>query len=348
MVSPKSITRFFIVLLCFGILSLVSCDEKEDLFVNILAKPNIPQNLVITEITDTSLVVNWMPLEANVAVKDYLVYQDNVQVALDSSTTYKATGLDSNSEYTFSVRAINSVDNISDFSSVVSARTMGEEEMNLEKDRILIFTKTAGFRHESIEKGVSTFLAFGVQNDFEVDQTENSTDFNSENLNQYNAVVFLNTTGDILNESQQAEFEEYIRAGGSYMGVHAATDTEYDWPWYGQLVGAYFNGHPAIQQANITILDADHQATQHLENTWSRTDEWYNYKDINIDIDVLLMLDESSYEGGSNGTNHPIAWYHQFDGGRSFYTGGGHSEAAYDELDFQKHLLGGLFYCLKR
>jgi type 1 glutamine amidotransferase len=186
----------------------------------------------------------------------------------------------------------------------------------------------------------------GTENNFEISQTENSSDFNSANLGLYKTVVFLNTTGDVLDETQQLAFENYIKAGGSYMGIHAATDTEYDWTWYGQLVGAYFNGHPEIQNATMNVVDGNHQATEHLTADWVRTDEWYNFKDLNSNINVLLNLDETTYQAGTNGENHPIAWYHEFDGGRSFYTGGGHTEASYDEPDFQKHLLGGILYCL--
>ena len=132
------------------------------------------------------------------------------------------------------------------------------------------------------------------------------------------------------------------------MGVHAATDTEFDWPWYGQLAGAYFDNHPNIQEADMDVVNSEHPATAHLGTSWTRTDEWYNFRDMSANISVLLNLDESSYSGGEDGDNHPIAWFQEFDGGRSFYTGGGHTEASYEEPDFQQHLLGGIFYCLNR
>lgn len=218
-------------------------------------------------------------------------------------------------------------------------------------DQVLVFTKTSGWRHKSIEKGVQTLRELGKENAFEILQTEDSLDFNSANLKKYKLVVFLNTTLNVLDEKQQNVFEKYIQSGGSFMGIHAACDTEYEWPWFGKLVGAYFNGHPNnpnVREAVITIVDKSHGATEHLSDTWTRTDEWYNYKEINPDIKVIMKLDESSYEGGTNGDNHPIAWYHEFDGGRSFYTGGGHTKEAFDEPDFRKHLVGGLLYCLGR
>ena len=141
-------------------------------------------------------------------------------------------------------------------------------------------------------------------------------------------MVFLNTTGDVLNATQQTAFESYIRGGGGYVGVHAAADTEYDWPFYGNLVGAYFASHPAIQQANVRVENRAHAATAHLPQTWTRTDEWYNYRtNARSTARVLATLDESSYSGGGMGADHPHAWCKTFEGGRSFYTGGGHTQA---------------------
>ena len=160
--------------------------------------------------------------------------------------------------------------------------------------------------------------------------------------------MFLSTTMDVLGDEQQSAFEKYIQDGGSFMGVHAAADTEYEWPWYNKLVGAYFLSHPKQQTATIDVLDRNHPSTKHLADTWTHFDEWYNYKNINPDLNVLMKLDESSYEGGKNGDNHPIAWYHEYDGGRAFYTGLGHTEEAFDDLNFRQHLVGGIEYCLKR
>ena len=216
---------------------------------------------------------------------------------------------------------------------------------------VLAFTKTEGYRHASIEKGVQTLRELGRENGFIVLQTETAEDFNPDNLKNFKLVVFLSTTMDVLDNNQQQAFENYIRNGGSFMGIHAAADTEYDWPWYGKLVGAYFDSHPNdpnVRQAKMDVLVQDHPATAHLDPTWVRTDEWYNYKSWNANITVLVNLDETSYEGGTNGDRHPIAWYHEYDGGRAFYTGGGHTDASFDEPDFRKHLLGGVLWCFDR
>ncbi len=214
---------------------------------------------------------------------------------------------------------------------------------------VLTFTKTTGYRHQSIQKGVQTLRELGRENGFIVLQTETAEDFNEENLKNFKLVVFLSTTQDVLNEVQQRAFQNYINNGGAFMGIHAAADTEYDWPWYGELVGAYFESHPkGTPTAKVQVVNKEHPATAHLPNEWQRTDEWYNYKNLNPNVTVVMKLDESSYEGGTNGINHPIAWFHEFDGGRSFYTGGGHTEASFDEPQFRKHLLGAMEWCLGR
>lgn len=215
-------------------------------------------------------------------------------------------------------------------------------------DKVLVFTKTSGFRHKSIETGVKTIEELSKLNNFEITHTEDAAVFTPDSLKQYQLVIFLNTTGDILNADEEKAFESFIKNGGSFMGIHSATDTEYEWPWFGKLVGAYFLNHPEQATATIKRVNSKHPSTKHLQEKWVHYDEWYNFKSINQDINVLLNLDELTYEGGKNGENHPIAWYHEFDGGRSFYTGLGHTDESYAEPEFQQHLLGGILYCLKR
>jgi len=222
----------------------------------------------------------------------------------------------------------------------------GQQPGNSAGDRILVFHKTAGFYHKSIPAGVEAVKKIGRENGFAVDASDDATVFNAENLKKYKAVVFLSTTGDILNESQQDAFQQYIRGGGGFAGIHAAADTEYDWPWYNQLVGAYFKSHPKPQQATVVVVDKSHPSTRHLPDNWVRSDEWYNYKSIVPGLKVLCKLDETSYEGGQNGEEHPIAWFRDFDGGRSFYTGGGHTDESFNEPDFIRHLLGGIQYAM--
>lgn len=209
--------------------------------------------------------------------------------------------------------------------------------------RVLVFSKTAGFRHDSIPDGIAALRRLGEQHHVHVDATEDSSRFTDEQLANYDVVVFLSTTGDILNQEQQRAFERFIRSGRGYVGIHAAADTEYDWPWYGQLVGAYFKSHPAIQPAEILVAERGHPSTTHLPLRWRRTDEWYDYRDNpRGNVHVLMTLNESSYTGGVMGHDHPIAWCHEFDGGRAWYTGGGHTRESFTEPLFLEHILGGL------
>ena len=213
------------------------------------------------------------------------------------------------------------------------------------KFNILVFSKTNGFHHSSIPDGIRAIEALGAAHGFHVTSTTDSLQFNEQNLRKFAAVVFLNTTGDILGEEQQAALQNFIRSGHGFVGVHAASDTEYGWPWYNQLVGAYFISHPAQQQATLHVRDRQFIATKELPETWSKWDEWYNFKDTHWDeVNILITLDEHSIKGGANGDFHPVSWYRSFEGGRSFYTALGHTEASYTDSLFLQHLLGGIRY----
>ncbi|HCT76324.1 MAG TPA: hypothetical protein DGG94_15470, partial [Micromonosporaceae bacterium] len=208
--------------------------------------------------------------------------------------------------------------------------------------KVLVFSKTAGFRHSSIPNGIAAIQQLGAANGFSVTATEDANQFTTSNLAQYQAVVWLSTTGDVLNATQQTAFQSYIGAGGGFVGVHAAADTEYDWAWYGGLVGAYFSSHPATQQASIRVEDRGNASTAHLAPMWTRVDEWYNYRtNPRANTKVLASLVESSYSGGTMG-DHPITWCHNYGGGRSWYTGLGHAEESFADANFTRMLLGGI------
>ncbi|MEU6572504.1 ThuA domain-containing protein [Streptomyces sp. NPDC046805] len=213
--------------------------------------------------------------------------------------------------------------------------------------QVLVFSKTAGFRHDSIPDGIAALRQLGETGGFFVDATEDAGAFTPANLRRYDAVVFLSTTGDVLDDTQQRAFEGYIHQGGGYVGVHAAADTEYDWAFYGGLAGAYFQSHPAIQPATVNVEDRAHPATSDLARTWDRTDEWYNYRsNPRSRAHVLASLDESSYLGGTMNGDHPIAWCQDYQGGRAFYTGGGHTKESYADPAFRRHLLGGIRWAI--
>ncbi len=231
-------------------------------------------------------------------------------------------------------------------SGVTSASETSSGKIAAIKPRILVFTKTKGYYHESIPDGVAAIIKLGPENNFSVDTTADARYFTEDSLKNYAAVIFLSTTGNVLNADQQVAFERYIQAGGNFMGIHAATDTEYDWPWYNKLVGAQFASHPKQQKATINVLDKNHPATSFLPDTWERFDEWYNFKNVQPDLKVLANLDETTYQGGQMGDTHPFVWYHDFDGGRAFYTGGGHTKESYSDTLFLQHLLGGIKYAI--
>ena len=228
-------------------------------------------------------------------------------------------------------------------------------------ENVLVFYKVGGFPHTSRDEGVTMFQELGAANDFSVVATEDAAAFTTTNLANFDAVVFLSTTGEVLNDEQQEAFEGYIKGGGAYVGIHSATDTEYAWPWYGEMLGGYFRNHPAgTPTATVNISDPDEPSTEGLPANWARTDEWYNfqgptnpvvngggndYSPRNSGVKVLATVDESTYaedDGNATDDDHPVTWCSDFDGGHMWYTALGHTEASYSEANFRQHVLGGL------
>lgn len=212
--------------------------------------------------------------------------------------------------------------------------------------KVLLFSKTAAFRHESIEFGNQAITKLLNANSIQIDHTEDANYFTENKLKQYAAIIFFNTTGNVLDNQQQIEFEKYIQGGGGFVGIHSASDTEYEWPWYNQLVGAYFDGHPPIQDANLKCANKNELCCKHLPEIWTLNEEWYNFKSINPAIEVIMTIDEASYEGGKNGQQHPIVWKHHFDGGRSFYTAIGHKESTFTDPLYLQQLLVGVEFAM--
>jgi len=208
---------------------------------------------------------------------------------------------------------------------------------------VLVFSRTEGFRHGSITDGLAMMNTLATQRNWNVTTTEDNTFFTPANLSGFDVVVWLNTTGDVLDAPEEAAFQTYIEGGGGFAGIHSATDTEYDWAWYGELVGAYFDGHPAIQNGTIDVEITTHPATVDLPNPWMKSEEWYNFESNPRSIvDVLLTVDETTYSGGTMGDDHPISWAHTNKGGRAFYTALGHSGSNYTETNFVNHVRGGI------
>lgn len=214
--------------------------------------------------------------------------------------------------------------------------------------RVQAFTRTEGFRHDSIGAGLSLLGELEQRGAIALRATEDAAELVRE-LADTDVVVFLSTTGEILDDAQQDALESFVRAGGGFVGVHAAADTEYDWPFYGELLGARFESHPAVQTARIVVEAPDHPATAALPESWERDDEWYNFdRNPRDSVQVLLTLDESSYEGGSHGADHPIAWCQLLGRGRSFFTALGHTEASWSEPLFAQHIEGALRWAAAR
>lgn len=199
---------------------------------------------------------------------------------------------------------------------------------------VLVFSKTAGYHHDSIPDGQAALANVAASSGWTLTTTDDAAVFTDGGLEALDVVVFLSTTGDVLDADQQAAFERFIGAGKGFVGIHSASDTEYDWPFYGELVGAYFREHPAIQAADLKLEDPNDPTTAGLPTTWTRTDEWYAFSENpRPNVHVLLTLDESSYSPGTAtmGADHPVTWLHEYAGGRAFYTALGHTKQSYDE-----------------
>ena len=288
---------------------------------------------------------------------------------LDGDGTFETGGQNPDFTYnnpTGSMKSFAPVLRVSDNSGGSVTRTLAVNVFATGPDpsakfNVLLFSKTAAFRHTSIPAALTAIKKMGVDNNFSVDATEDGSNFNDAFLNRYDVVAFVETTGDVLTDPQQAAFQKWYEAGHGYVGIHSATDTEYTWPWYGQLTGAYFRDHPnGTPTATVVVEDTTDPSTQGLPARWVRTDEWYNfqtnvnpvvngggndYDPRNSGVHVLLKMDESTYvEGdGSDGVDddHPISWCNRFDGGRMFYTAMGHTDGTYSEPGFVSHLLAG-------
>jgi type 1 glutamine amidotransferase len=217
--------------------------------------------------------------------------------------------------------------------------------------RVVAFTRTAAFRHSTIEPALRTLNGITSKHSATLRNTEDPAELIAL-LPETEVVVFLMTTGDVLDDTQQTAFEAFIRAGGGFLGVHSASDTEYQWPFYGTLIGAWFDSHPGVQPATLKHEATGSAVVNALPARWERADEWYNFKtNPRGQVDVLLTLDETTYEGGTMGADHPIVWSRQggaIGKGRSFYTALGHTSESWEEEIFIRHIEAGLLWAANR
>ncbi|MFK4693859.1 ThuA domain-containing protein [Streptomyces pristinaespiralis] len=215
--------------------------------------------------------------------------------------------------------------------------------------RVLVFSKVTNFSHDSIPAGIEAIKKLGSENGFEVESTDDATAFTDENLARFQAIVFNNTnstpqSGDLLDAAQRAALQKFVRGGGGWVGLHAASASERDWDWYEGLVGAIFDKHPAVQTGRIKVLDRSHPSTEGLPELWERTEEWYNWRtNPTGKVHTLAQIKvRDGITGLDEGVDHPWSWCQNYDGGRSWFTAGGHASSAFQEPDFLKHLLGGI------
>jgi len=211
---------------------------------------------------------------------------------------------------------------------------------------LLVYSHTTGWRHASIDAGRAALRTLATQQGWTLRFSENPADFTSETLKAIDVVVFLNTTGDVLDGAGERALQDWYRAGGGFVGVHSATDTEPDWPWYGALAGARFDRHPAVQPARLRIVDASHPSTRALPSPWMRRDEWYDLRDIQPGLQILIDIDADQVRGATRRGHQPVAWCREFDGGRSWVTLLGHTPESFDEPLFRAHLTGGIEWVL--
>ncbi|MFZ1676858.1 MAG: ThuA domain-containing protein [Saprospiraceae bacterium] len=213
---------------------------------------------------------------------------------------------------------------------------------------VLIFSRTKAFRHECIEPGTIALESYFKTHGIHSMHSEDSSMISDEKLQPFDAIIFFQTTGNILDSIQQLALQKFIKSGKGFVGIHSAADTEYDWPWYVNMVGAPFADHPDIQSATLQKVDTSHIACKHLPARWTRTDEWYNFKQPPTNVQVLLTIDESTYHGGTMGANHPMSWCHPYDGGKAFYTALGHTVESYKDTIFLEHLRQGVLWVVTK
>ncbi|KAI0146410.1 carboxylesterase-like protein [Xylariaceae sp. FL1272] len=218
-----------------------------------------------------------------------------------------------------------------------------------EKFRVFVFSKTAAYRHGSIPAGIQGLQKLGASTDtFTVDASEDARLIKPDYLSQFKVLVFLSPSGEFLTKDQLLSLKSYINNGGGFVGIHCASSAMRSEPWYGELVGAYFTNHPKPQHGVVKVENNDHVIVSHYPNQFNWFDEWYNFSWNPRDkVKVLLSTDESHYEGGEMGSDHPLAWCREFDGGRSFYTALGHFDEAYQDESFMKHLHSGILWAAR-
>tara|TARA_B110000503_G_scaffold11168_1_gene15167 strand:- start:10212 stop:11117 length:906 start_codon:yes stop_codon:yes gene_type:complete len=229
---------------------------------------------------------------------------------------------------------------------------------------VLVFSKTNAFRHvEGIEGGGKALQAITNEHRWGVFHTENGAVFNEQDLARFDAVVFLNASGDMLSAEQQRVFQNWVLAGGGWLGIHAAGDSSHlAWKWYrDNLIGATFTAHimgPQFQTAAVVFENHQHPILRGLSKPWQHEEEWYSWEQSprTEGFTILATLDENSYVPVANflGTqtdlrmgDHPVVWTNCIDEGRSVYAAMGHKAEAFDEPEFRLLLDNALVWLIE-
>lgn len=224
-----------------------------------------------------------------------------------------------------------------------------------DKQRVLIFSHSTGYRHDSIAPAVPALRAVIEALGAEAVHSEDPTIFSRTGLREIDTIIFVSTTTDPANPasewlkgSRREALQNFVRAGHGILGIHAAADSHYHWPWYGRLIGAYFRHHPpGTPEGRLTVLDTDHPSTRSLPREKARVDEWYFFKDVQPGSRPLVRLDPRSI-GEAQADPAPISWAREFEGGRVFYTALGHTSESYQDAYFLEHVRGALRWTLRR
>ena len=239
----------------------------------------------------------------------------------------------------------------------LAVAVVGVPASRAEEKRILVYTRNGptldgkkGFVHDNIANSVAAIKQLGAANGFAVDASDDPNTFTDENVKKYKTIVFSNSNNKAFEtEEQRAVFQRYIRAGGGFVGIHSACGSERNWPWYWAMLGGTFVRHPKFQPFTIKVVDRQHPSTAHLNETWQWADEFYYLKEMPKDLHVLLAGDLSTLDDKAKPKDEqtrPLAWCHEFEGGRCWYTALGHKKEDYSKSDFQKHILGGILWAM--
>ena len=230
--------------------------------------------------------------------------------------------------------------------------------LSAQQFKALLVVQTAGWQHESTFSAIPAMEKMAARHDFKLDLKQRAMPVNEKMLANYDVVIFINTTGDIFSDAEQAAMEKFIQSGKGWVGVHAASDTEYDWKWYTDMVGHMFKIHPHVQTAMVDVHDNTFPGLEGWPKRKMWTDEFYEYLDGSKKdgFNYLVTVDENTYDTeaqwGDNksrghGDFHPMSWHHNYDGGRAFYTNFGHVPAVFEDPDFLQHLYGGIWWAAK-